>query len=170
MRRGGDKASLTALIEKLRKRIPGLAFRTAFIVGFPGETDAAFEELKAYVEAMAFDRVAVFLYSDEEGVPSERMDGKVDRTLMVERRNELLAVQEAIAAAKSRALVGRTLEVLVDGPAEEADFRWEGRHEGLAPEIDGVVYIPEGTVRAGEIVRVHITDATIYDLVGHLVP
>jgi ribosomal protein S12 methylthiotransferase len=170
MRRGGDKASLTALIEKLRKRIPGLAFRTAFIVGFPGETDAAFEELKAYVEAMAFDRVAVFLYSDEEGVPSERMDGKVDRTLMLERRNELLAVQEAIAAAKSRALVGRTLEVLVDGPSEEADFRWEGRHEGLAPEIDGVVYVPEGTLKAGEFVRVHITDATIYDLVGHLVP
>jgi len=170
MRRVGGKAELTALVEKLRARLPGLTFRTAFIVGFPGETDAAFEELKAYVEAMEFDRVAVFLYSDEDGVPSERMDGKVDRTLMEERRNELLAVQEAIAAAKSRALVGRTLEVLVDGPSEEADFCWEGRHEGLAPEIDGVVYIPEGTVRAGEIVRVHITDATTYDLFGHLVP
>jgi ribosomal protein S12 methylthiotransferase len=169
MHRLGGKADITRLVEKFRSRIPGLTFRTAFIVGFPGETEAAFDELKAYVEEMAFDRVAAFLYSDEEGVPAEKMDGKVDRKLMQERQNELLAVQEPIALAKSRALVGRTLEVLVDGASEETDHLLEARHEGLAPEIDGVVYINDGTAQQGELVKVKITDATTFDLVGHVV-
>jgi len=183
MHRLGGKADITALVEKFRSRIPGLTFRTAFIVGFPGETEAAFDELKAYVEEMAFDRVAAFLYSDEEGVPAEQMDGKVDRKLMQERQNELLAVQEPIALAKSRAFVGRTLEVLVDGASEETEHLLEARHEGLAPEIDGVVYINDGVDNrtrppqarqdaplpvAGELVKVHITDATTFDLVGHI--
>jgi ribosomal protein S12 methylthiotransferase len=169
MHRLGGKTDITALVEKFRSRIPGLTFRTAFIVGFPGETDAAFNELKAYVEEMAFDRMAAFLYSDEEGVPAEQMGDKVDRKLMDERRNELLAVQEPISLAKSRAFVGRTLEVLVDGASEETEHLLEARHEGLAPEIDGVVYINDGVAKAGELVNVHITDATTYDLVGHIV-
>jgi ribosomal protein S12 methylthiotransferase len=169
MHRLGGKADITALVEKFRSRIPGLTFRTAFIVGFPGETDEAFDELKAYVEEMAFDRVAAFLYSDEEGVPAEQMADKVDRKLMQERQNELLAVQEPIALAKSRALVGRRLDVLVDGPSEETVHLLEARHEGLAPEIDGVVYINDGMAKPGELVKVHITDATTYDLVGHIV-
>ncbi|MBI5777247.1 MAG: 30S ribosomal protein S12 methylthiotransferase RimO, partial [Nitrospirae bacterium] len=144
MHRLGNRADITALVEKFRSRIPGLTFRTAFIVGFPGETDEAFNELKAYVEEMAFDRMAAFLYSDEEGVPAQQMADKVDRKLMQERQNELLAVQEPIALAKSRALIGRTLEVLVDGAAEETEHLLEARHEGLAPEIDGVVYINDG--------------------------
>jgi ribosomal protein S12 methylthiotransferase len=168
MHRLGGKTDITKLVEKFRARIPGLTFRTAFIVGFPGERDEAFNELKAYVEDMEFDRVSVFLYSDEEGVPSERMDGKVDRKLMEERRNELLAVQEPIALAKSRALVGRTLEVLVDGASEETEHLLEARHEGLAPEIDGVVYINDGIAKPGDLVKAHITDATTYDLVGHI--
>jgi ribosomal protein S12 methylthiotransferase len=169
MHRLGTKADITALVEKFRSRIPGLTFRTAFIVGFPGETDEAFDELKAYVEDMAFDRVAAFLYSDEEGVPAEQMDGKVDRKLMQERQNELLAAQEPIALAKSRALVGRTLEVLVDGTSEETEHLLEARHEGLAPEIDGVVYINDGVAKGGELVKARITDATTFDLVGHIV-
>ncbi len=169
MHRLGGKADITALVEKFRARIPGLTFRTAFIVGFPGETDEAFNELKAYVEDMEFDRVSVFLYSDEEGVPSEQMDGKVDRKLMEERRNELSATQEPISLAKSRALVGRTLEVLVDGVSEETEHLLEARHEGLAPEIDGVVYINDGVGKPGELVKARITDATTYDLVGHIV-
>jgi ribosomal protein S12 methylthiotransferase len=125
--------------------------------------------LKAYVEEMAFDRVAAFLYSDEEGVPAEQMDGKVDRKLMQERQNELLAAQEPISLAKSRALVGRTLEVLVDGASEETEHLLEARHEGLAPEIDGVVYINDGLAEPGDLVKVQITDATTYYLVGHVV-
>jgi ribosomal protein S12 methylthiotransferase len=169
MHRLGGKADITALVEKFRSRIPGLTFRTAFIVGFPGETDEAFSELKAYVEEMAFDRMAAFLYSDEEGVPAEQMGDKVDRRLMQERQNELLAVQEPIALAKSRALIGRTLEVLVDGASEETEHLLEARHEGLAPEIDGVVYVNDGLAKPGDLVKVRITDATTYDLVGHIV-
>jgi len=169
MHRLGGKADLTALVERFRTRVPGLTFRTAFIVGFPGETDAAFAELRDFVREMDFDRVSAFLYSHEDGVPSELLDGKVDRAVMNERRNELLAVQEPIALAKSRAMVGRTVEALVDGASEETEHLLEARHEGLAPEIDGVIYINEGMAVPGELVRVRITDATTYDLVGHIV-
>ena len=170
MHRLGDRATIEKLVERIRARIPGVTFRTAFIVGFPGETEEAFEELKEYVEKTEFDRVATFLYSDEEQTPAVDFDGKVDRSVMEERRNELLAVQEAIAAAKSREKIGSVLDVLVDGPSEETELLLEGRHEGLAPEIDGVVYINEGTASAGEFVKVEITEAATYDLVGHIAP
>lgn len=198
MHRLGDQASLTALVERVRARIPGVTFRTAFIVGFPGETDAAFNELKQFVSEMAFDRVAVFLYSDEEGTPAANFGDKVDRAVMEDRRNELLAIQESIASAKSREQIGRTLEVLVDGPSEETALLMEGRHEGQAPDIDGVVYIndvadnrthpaPAGRDRPfvlahppragqgrpfpepGDFVTVEITEAATYDLVGRIV-
>ncbi len=169
MHRIGTKASITALLERVRTGIPGLTFRTAFIVGFPGESDAAFEELKRYITDMEFDRTAVFLYSDEEGTPAVELDGKLDRRVMEERRTELLNVQESISLGKSRDLIGRTIEVLVDGISEETGRLLEARHEGMAPEIDGVVYLNEGTARPGEFVKARITDATTYDLVGHLV-
>jgi ribosomal protein S12 methylthiotransferase len=171
------------LVERIRSRIPGVTFRTAFIVGFPGETDVAFEELKRYVEETEFDRVAAFLYSDEEGTPALALEKKIERSLMEERRNALLAVQEVIASGKSRERIGSTIEVLVDGPAEETEHLLEGRHEGLAPEIDGVVYINRGTndltrslsarrdaprLKPGDLVKVEIREAATYDLVGHV--
>src|SRR5262249_36101397 len=118
------------------------------------------------------DRVAVFLYSDEEGTPAVELDGKLDRRVMEERRTELLNVQESISLGKGRDLVGRTIEVLVDGVSEETGQLLEARHEGLAPEIDGVVYLNDhnnGTASPGDFVKAEITDATAYDLVGHLV-
>src|SRR5437016_5537602 len=141
MHRLGDKASITKLVDRLRARIPGLTFRTAFIVGFPGETKAAFSDLKRYLTDMEFDRVGVFLYSDEEGTPAADLDKKIDRAVMEERRAELLAVQEQIALKKSRRLIGHTIEVMVDGVSEETELLLEARHEGQAPEIDGVVYL-----------------------------
>jgi ribosomal protein S12 methylthiotransferase len=177
MHRLGDREAIEKLVERIRTRIPGVAFRTAFIVGFPGETDEAFEELKRYVEKAEFDRVAAFLYSDEEGTPAAGHAEKIERTIMEERRNDLLAVQEPIAAAKNAERIGSTLEVMIDGTAE-ADGHWlEGRHEGLAQEIDGVVYIdrtgeappPKGTPpRPGDLVKVTIIDSVGYDLIGHL--
>jgi ribosomal protein S12 methylthiotransferase len=169
MHRLGDRSAIEKLIARIRGRIPGVSFRTAFIVGFPGETEAAFEELKRYVEQTEFDRVAAFLYSDEEGTPAVGFDEKIGRSVMEERRNELLTAQETIAAGKSREKIGSTLEVLVDGAAEETEHLLEGRHEGLAPEIDGVVYINDGVAKPGEIVKVEVTDAACYDLVGHVV-
>ena len=173
MHRLGDRRTIEMLVERIRSRIPGVTFRTAFIVGFPGETDETFEELRRYVEQAEFDRVAGFLYSDEEGTPAVEFDGKIERSLMEERRNELLAVQETIASAKNVERIGSTLDVLVDGPAEEDGHWLEGRHEGLAPEIDGVVYIKrsehsETIPQPGDYVKVHITDADTYDLTGRV--
>src|SRR5436309_1417814 len=184
MHRLGDKAHITRLVDRLRARIPGLTFRTAFIVGFPGETKAAFTELKRYLTEMEFDRVGVFLYSDEEGTSAADLDRKIERRLMEERRTELLAIQEGIALKKSRQLIGHTIEVMVEGVSEETDLLWESRHEGQAPEIDGVVYLTDCTANLtrppqarqdaplpvpGDFVKVEITDAAAYDLVGSIV-
>ncbi|MEO5956077.1 MAG: 30S ribosomal protein S12 methylthiotransferase RimO [Nitrospiraceae bacterium] len=170
MHRLGDRNTITSLVERIRTRIPAVTFRTAFIVGFPGETEQAFDELRSYVAEAEFDRVAVFLYSDEEDTPAVGLDEKIERSVMDERRNELLAVQEEIAAARGQARIGSVMEVLVEGVSEETDLLLEGRHEGLAPEIDGVVYINDGSAMAGDVVKVEITDAALYDLVGHIVP
>ena len=183
MHRLGNRAAIEQLVEKIRSRIPGITFRTAFIVGFPGETDTAFNELRDYVEQAEFDRVAVFLYSDEEDTPAVGLGDKIEREVMEERRNELLAIQEPIAAAKGQGRIGSVLDVLVDGPSEESNFLLEGRHEGLAPDIDGVVYINNGEARRschirvedvrvpepGDLVKVQITEAAAYDLVGRIV-
>ena len=169
MHRLGDRTAITSLVDRIRTRIPGVTFRTAFIVGFPGETEQAFDELRGYVKDAEFDRVAVFLYSDEEDTPAVELDGKVERSVMDERRNEILTVQEAIATGRGQARIGSVMEVLVEGVSEETELLLEGRHEGLAPEIDGVVYINEGWTTAGELVKVEITDAALYDLVGHIV-
>jgi len=169
MHRLGDRAAIETLVDRIRTRIPGVTFRTAFIVGFPGETEAAFNELKMYVKHTEFDRVAVFLYSDEEDTSAVDFDEKVERSVMDERRNELLAIQEEIAMARGRARIGLTMYVMVEGVSEETEWLLEGRHEGLAPEIDGVVYINDGTAAAGDLVTVEITDAAAYDLVGHIV-
>jgi ribosomal protein S12 methylthiotransferase len=184
MHRLGTKAQITALVERLRARIPGLSFRTAFIVGFPGETQAAFAELTRYLTEMEFERVGVFLYSDEEGTPAEKLDGKIDRKVMEERRVEMLATQEAVSLKKSRGKIGSTIEVLVEGISEETDLLLEARHEGQAPEIDGVVYLNDVTTNLtrppqacqdtplpvpGDFVKAEITDASAYDLVGHIV-
>lgn len=169
MNRLGTKDSITALVERMRQRIPGVTFRTAFIVGFPGETKPAYSELKRYIKEMEFDRVAIFLYSDEEGTPAFDMERKVDRRVMEDRRAELLSVQESICERKSREKVGTTMEVLVEGVSEETDLLLEARHEGMAPEIDGVVYINDGTANPGDLVKVEITEASTYDLVGHII-
>lgn len=184
MHRLGDRSAIESLVDRIRTRIPGVSFRTAFIVGFPGETDAAFEELYEYVEQSQFDRVAVFLYSDEEGTSAVKFDDKVERDVMDERRNALLSLQESIATEKGRATIGSVLDVLIDGRSEESDGVLEGRHEGLAPEIDGVVYIDEGPsvataqsaseqadplLTAGSFHKIKIVDAAAFDLVGHIV-
>ncbi|MCW5797635.1 MAG: 30S ribosomal protein S12 methylthiotransferase RimO [Nitrospira sp.] len=166
MHRLGDRKHLTKLVERIRTKIPGVFFRTAFIVGFPGETDKHFEELKQFVVDMEFDRVAVFLYSDEEGTSAVDLDRKVDQAVMEERRNELLALQESISESKNREYLGRTIEVLVDGVSEESDRLLEARHQGLAPEIDGVVYCERGVAKPGDFISVTVTDVAGYDLIA----
>ena len=153
--------------------MPGVAVRTTFITGFPGETEEDFEELRAFVRSVEFDRVGVFTYSDEEGTPAFGLPGKVDAKVARERRAKLMRAQSRISLKRNRARVGDTVRVLFEGASEETDLLWQGRMETQAPDIDGCVLIndaPDGFVPApGDIVNVLITEAQQYDLVGEIV-
>jgi ribosomal protein S12 methylthiotransferase len=169
MRRGHGKDRQRRVVERLRKEIPGLTFRTAFIVGHPGETDAEFRELCDFVEWARFEHAVVFRYSDEETCAAHEMDAKVPPLVAANRHRRLMAMQRKIAREKNRALVGKELEVLVEGASEEHDLVMKGRHAGQAPEIDGQVYLSGDEARAGEVRRVVVSQASDYDLVGELV-
>ena len=166
MKRGRDSAWVRGLVRKLRDRIPHLTFRTSFIVGFPGETEAQFEELCEFVEEMRFDKVGVFQFSREEGTESYQLDGQLPQRVKASRQKKLLGIQRRISKEHQQKLVGRTLDVLVEGVSDETDLLLEGRWMGQAPEIDGKVYINRGQARPGEIVKVEIEQAGDYDLVG----
>ena len=157
MRRGHGGKRQREVVERLRKGVPDLVFRTAFIVGHPGETEAEFTELEEFVKWAEFDRVGVFHYSDEPTAHSFEIDGKVPRRTAVARARKLMKLQRAISKKKNRALVGKRLDVLVEGPSEESDLVFVGRHAGQAPEIDGSVFLSGGEVRPGEMRSVTIT-------------
>ncbi len=169
MKRGGNRGSLTRLIERVRDRIPGVSVRTTMIVGFPGETEEDFQELLDFVREVEFDRLGAFAYSDEEDAESWRLDSKIPESVKQERLNTLMSIQAGISRRKNRAMVGRAYPVLIEGPSQETDLLWEGRLPSQAPEIDGVVYLNDGVTdrtRPGEIRRVLITEAHDYDLIG----
>ena len=172
MKRGGNRKSLERLIERVRQRVPGIAVRTTFISGFPGETEADFEELHAFIKNVEFDRVGVFTYSDEEGTPAYELGEKVPQRTAVRRRNALMKEQAKISRRKHKAMVGEVVQVMFEGESKESELLWQGRMETQAPDIDGCVLIndvPDGVVPAeGELVNVEITQAYEYDLVGRI--
>jgi ribosomal protein S12 methylthiotransferase len=168
MKRGHGGARLRELVTRLRARVPGLFFRTAFIVGHPGETEEEFEELCEFVRFAEFDRVGVFQYSDEASAHSSTLPGKVLPRTIAARAKKLMNIQRRISKKKNRALVGQELDVLVEGPSEDSELVMMGRHAGQAPEIDGCVYLSGGSALPGEFRRVRITQASDYDLVGEL--
>jgi ribosomal protein S12 methylthiotransferase len=173
MKRGGSGEIFLRLIERIRRSIPGVAIRTSFIVGFPGETAADFEELCQFVQAARFDNMGVFLYSDEDSSGSYALDGKVDSRTKRNRQRRLMALQRKIARARGRALVGAEVPALVEGLSAETDLLWQARMATQAPEIDGVALINdvEGAApRPGEIRRLRITGSHDYDVVGTLLP
>ena len=169
MRRGRDSAFLVALLAKLRARIPGLTFRTSLIAGLPGETEEDFELLKEFVRTQRFERMGCFQYSDEEGTAAFDFPDKVPQKVIERRWREVMAIQKRINREQNRALIGKRLEVLVEGPSPESEHLLVGRHEGQAPDIDGVVYINDGFGYPGELVTVEVTEAHDYDLVGRVV-
>ncbi|HSB20218.1 MAG TPA: 30S ribosomal protein S12 methylthiotransferase RimO [Anaeromyxobacteraceae bacterium] len=169
MRRGRPSRYLRDLLARIRDGVPGIALRTALIVGLPGETEEDFEDLLAFVREQRFERLGVFEYSREEGTPAAEMDRQVPARVKRERREAVMALQNGIAREQQRVLVGRRLEVLVEGRAEETEDLLAGRHAQQAPEIDGITYLNEGVAYPGEIVTVEITDAHDYDLVGRVV-
>ena len=173
MKRGGNRASLERLIERVRKRVPGIAVRTTFIAGFPGETEKDFEELSSFVKSVEFDRVGVFTYSDEEGTPAFDLTEKVPQRTAARRRNSLMKAQARISQRKNRARVGEVVQVLFEGESKESELLWQGRMETQAPDIDGCVLIndvPDGVLPAvGELVSVEITEGHEYDLIGRII-
>jgi ribosomal protein S12 methylthiotransferase len=173
MKRGASGDIFLKLLERIRRTIPGVAIRTSFIVGFPGETAEDFEELAAFVEAAKFDNLGVFTYSDEDTSASFHLDGKVDGRTIQNRKRRLMAIQRRIARARNKKMVGQELPVLVEGLSKETDLLWEGRLATQAPEIDGVMLINDfegAEPRQGEIRRLRITESHDYDLVGTLLP
>jgi ribosomal protein S12 methylthiotransferase len=165
MNRGGSRVELEKLITKLRHRIPGLILRTTFIVGFPGETSGEFRELESFVEWARFERMGVFTYSQEEGTPAGGLPAQIAPRIKARRRHRLMERQRDISWAYHQTLIGQRLRVLVDG-FSDAEQMWEGRYEGQAPEIDGIVYIQADNLTAGTFVQVEVTEATEYDLIG----
>lgn len=170
MQRGHGGNRLYRVVERLKQQVNLLTLRTAFILGHPGETDADFAELCKFVRWAEFDSVGVFLYSPEEGTPSGHMPETVPRSVAENRAAELMQIQRGISKRKQEAYVGRSIEVLVDGPSDESEYLLEGRHRGQAPDIDGKVYLANGTAQAGELRQVQVTSAADYDLLADLIP
>jgi ribosomal protein S12 methylthiotransferase len=172
MKRGSHGNYFLRLIENVRKTIPGVGIRTSMIVGFPGETDEDFETLCQFVEAAQFDRLGVFSYSDEDTSASFALDQKVDARTIYNRKRRLMSLQRKISSARNRRLVGREMQVLVEGTSADSELVWQARLSTQAPEIDGVCYISdpgEGPLRAGEFRTMRVTKAHDYDLTGELI-
>lgn len=162
MRRPADMDWVRRTIASMRERMPEIAIRTTFIVGYPGETEEEFTALMRFVEEMAFDRVGVFTYSHEAGTPAASLPDDIPPEVKEERRSRLMQLQQGISLAKNRALVGQTLDVLIEGQGDGISV---GRSYRDAPEIDGLVLVEE-ELPVGELVPVRITGALAYDLYG----
>jgi ribosomal protein S12 methylthiotransferase len=169
MQRRVRRHEIEELLAKLRTSIANLTMRTTFIVGFPGETEAEFDELATFVRDARFERCGVFTYSYEPGTPAVKLDGHLDEGLKEERRARLMEVQQANALAWSAAQVGKTLEVIVDGPDPEVPNHVQARGHADSPDIDCMVRVKGKNLQSGDIVPVKITAADAYDLVGRAV-
>lgn len=174
MGRGMGRDDTLRLLGRLPSRLPGLCMRTAFIVGHPGETDADFDELLAFVREGHFLHAGVFVYSREEGTPSAAQPDPVPRDVALHRRDELMRAQRGVSRAALQKWVGREIDVLIDGPvardsAAPRHARWTGRHRGQAPEVDGVTFlVPRNGIdlRPGRVLRARVIQGLDYDLLA----
>jgi ribosomal protein S12 methylthiotransferase len=172
MRRGKSGSAVREAVQELRQAIPGLTLRTSLIVGFPGETEADFEELLDFVEETQFDRLGVFKYSEEEGTAAAKLDGKVSEKDKERRWQELMEIQAVISRKKNEALIGSIQRVMIDGTDEDSG-KLAGRTQAHAPEVDGFVYVAgcdaQGNLpSSGEVIDVRITGALDYDLISEI--
>ena len=179
MKRGSNGEAFLHLLERMRKTIPGVSLRTSFIVGFPGETEQDFKELCDFVRTAKLDWMGVFEYSDVDNAGSYSLSEKLDAETITDRRKRLMVIQKKVSRenlrAKYRAVKRETYVALVEGPSKDNPLVWEARLEGMAPEIDGKLYLTDIELTSGEIaeqgdmVRVKITKSDAYDLIGHVV-
>lgn len=169
MNRRMTRKEIEEAILNIRSEISEAVIRTQFIVGFPGETEEAFQELLEFVEKHKFDRVGCFKYSIEENTKAGDMPDQVDEETKQRRHDELMKLQQRISREKQEAWIGKRIQVMVEGYSEETELLLQGRNSQQAPEIDGVTYISDGQAEVGQMVEVEITDAHDYDLVGCIV-
>lgn len=166
MNRRHTRAETEEIIDRLRRSIPGLVLRTTFIVGFPGETEAEFEELLDYVKAARFERLGVFPYSFEPDTPAAKLPGHVEDPLRAERRDRVMEAQQEIAFAFNATLVGRQLDILIDSVADQAKGIWVGRSFADAPDVDGVTYVRGVGLEPGDLVSCEVVASQGYDTVA----
>ena len=169
MGRPGRRASYDALLGRIRARVPGVAIRTTFIVGFPGETDADVDQICEFIDDHRFDHVGTFTYSHEEGTPAFACDDDVPTRTKAARQARVMRAQKRIVTARQRARVGERTRLLVDGPSGEHELVLRGRLASQAPDIDPVVYLTDcdpSRFRAGDLIQVEIVGANDYDLVA----
>jgi ribosomal protein S12 methylthiotransferase len=171
MKRGGNRDMYERQIDGIRRMMPNAGLRTSFIAGFPGETEGDFDEVLQFVKNVEFDNVGVFLYSDEEDTGAFDLDDKVPRRTALRRRNQLMKLQSKISKARLKSLVGRRVELLLEGISEESELLLKGRMETQAPDIDGHVLVndagnAEPTI--GNFYPVVITESLEYDLIGRI--
>jgi ribosomal protein S12 methylthiotransferase len=173
MKRGGTADRFLQIIANARQTIPNLVLRTSFIVGFPGETEADFNELMEFVAEAKLDWLGVFSYSDEEGAGAFALDEKVPKRTIESRRRKLMKLQQKISKRARKQWIGRELDILVEGESEETDLLWQGRSLDQAPEIDGKVLIndfgPHDQLVPGTFYRAQITESHDYDVVARII-
>ena len=172
MKRGGGADIFLKTLEKVRAAVPGIALRTTFITGFPGESLRDFELLEEFIKEAKFDWLGVFGYSDEEGSGAFSLDAKVPRRTIEARKRRLMKLQQGISKRAKQQWVGRELVLLAEGESEETQLLWEGRTQFHAPEIDGKVYINDygdlAALEPGRFYKAQITEAHEYDVVAHI--
>lgn len=169
MNRKMTRGEIERALKNIRDEIPDAVIRTQFIVGFPGETEEHFQELLQFVKEQEFDRVGCFMYSQEEKTAAGKMENQVDEKTKQRRHDQLMAIQQKISRRKHKNMIGRQVEVLVEGYSDETELLLKGRTSQQAPDIDGIVYINEGSADVGDLVKIEITDSMDYDLVGKIV-
>ncbi|NLK08123.1 MAG: 30S ribosomal protein S12 methylthiotransferase RimO [Firmicutes bacterium] len=169
MGRGPVEMVQRQLIENLRDAMPDIALRSTFIVGYPGETQADFEKLLAFLAEIQFDHVGIFPYSQEEGTPAAALPDQIPEDIKLKRYEQAMALQKEISRSKNSSRIGETYEVVIDGPSEETDLVLVARSQYQAPDVDGNIYIGNRHLPAGTFAKVRIKEAYDYDLVGEIV-
>ena len=168
MNRRVDESDIRALLQRIRTRIPEMTLRTSLIVGFPGETDAQFRKLLAFVEEGHFERLGAFRYSREDGTPAAQLDNQVPERTKQARVKRLMKAQARVSLKKNLALKGRIEPTLIEGYSEETELLLRGRSVRQAPDVDGQVYITSEQADVGDIVNLKITDSSEHDLIGEI--
>lgn len=169
MGRRTDTAQIEALVDHLREEIPDICIRTTFITGFPTETEEDFTETMEFINRMEFDRLGVFTYSPEEGTPASGMDGQVEEEIKIRRQQEMMELQQEIAFEAAENMKGRELTVMIEGKLAEEDV-YVARTYKDAPSVDGYLFVnTDWSLMSGDFVKVRVTGANEYDLIGEII-